>query len=84
MKLFKKKNKLFPPIEPYDTGFLKRENMKYIMNSAATQKVSQLYFFMVVQVEAVVRFLEGFLIQKNIELFYLIKGGAEGANHIPV
>ena len=58
--------------------------MKYITSSVATQKVSLLYFFMVDQEVAVVRFLEGFLIQKNIELFYLIKGGAEGVNHTPV
>ena len=58
--------------------------MKYIMSNAVTQKASLPYNFMVDQEEAVVRSLGGFLTQKNIELFCLIKGGVEEANHIPV
>ena len=58
--------------------------MKYIMSNAVTQRVSPLYSFMVDQGEDAARYLGDFLTQKNIELFYLIKGGAEGANRTPV
>ena len=58
--------------------------MKYIMSNAVTQRVSPLYSFMVDQEGDAARYLEDFLTQKNIELFYLIKGDAEGANRTPV
>ena len=31
MSFFKKRNKLFPPLEPYDTGFLKKGKREQII-----------------------------------------------------
>ena len=56
--------------------------MKYIMNSVVIRKVSQQYFYMAAQVEDVANFQEDSSIQKNIELFFLIKGGVEIVNLI--
>ena len=61
---------------------LKKEFTKYIMNSAVIQKVSQQYFYMAAQVEDAANFREDSSIQKNIELFFLIKGGVEIVNLI--
>ena len=56
--------------------------MKYIMNSVVIRKVSQQYFYMAAQVEDAANFREDSSIQKNIELFFLIKGGVEKVNLI--
>ena len=60
----------------------KRVFMKYIMNSVVIRKVSQQYFYMAAQVEDAANFREDSSIQKNIELFFLIKGGVEIVNLI--
>tara|TARA_B110000305_G_scaffold232529_1_gene287633 strand:- start:659 stop:865 length:207 start_codon:yes stop_codon:yes gene_type:complete len=59
---------------------LKRESMKYITNNVVIQKVSQQYSFTVAPVVVAVNSQEDFLIQKSIELFYLISEDVEKVN----
>ena len=48
--------------------------MKFIMNNVGILKENPPFFFMEVLVVALVNFQEDFLIQKNTELSFLIKG----------
>ena len=66
MKFFNKENKLYPPIEPYDSGYISKESMKFIMSNAGIPKVNLQYSFMVGLVEVLEVFLEDFLILRNI------------------
>ena len=54
--------------------------MKFIMNNAGIREDNQPFFFMEVLVVALVNFQEDFLIQKDTELSFLIKGVVEKVN----
>ena len=84
MSFFKKKNKLFPAIEPYDTGFLKKGKHKIYYEQCGNPKGKPAIFLHGGPGGGCGSLSRRFLIQKNIELFYLINEVAEGANHIPV
>ena len=79
MAFFSKKNKLFPSVEPFDTGFIKKGIHEIYYEQSGNQKASQ-PFSAVDRVEVAELFQDVFLIQKNIELLFLIKEAAGEAN----
>ena len=61
----------------------KKVSMRFIINNLEIQKASQPFFCMGDRVEVAELFQDVFLIQKNIELLFLIKEDAGEANLMP-
>ena len=84
MKLFNKKNKLFPAIEPFDNGYLKRGVHEIYYEQCGNPEGKPIVFYMEVQEEELVAFQEGSSTLRNIVLFSLIKEVVVRANLILV
>lgn len=67
MKFFKKENTLYPPIEPYDSGFIKTGIHEIYYEQCGNPNGKPAVFFMVAPVVAPEAFQDDSLIQKNIE-----------------
>ena len=84
MNLFKKRNILYPAIEPFDTGTIKDGIHEIYYEQCGNPKGKPAVFLHGGPGEERVNFLEDFLIQKSTELSYLIKGDVATVNHMRV
>ena len=66
MKFFNKENKLYPPIEPYDSGYIKQGIHEVYYEQCGNPKGKPAVFLHVGLVEVLEVFLEDFLILRNI------------------
>ena len=76
MAFFSKKNKLFPSIEPFDTGFIKKGIHEIYYEQSGNPKGKPAIFLHGGPGGGGGTLSSVFLIQKNIELLFLIKEAA--------